>query len=106
MATGVSDNLQEAIERCIEYANMVGFKDVLCATEDDLVSTSYPQAIIRRLKYAVENKLIKDDGISEQIKELLGQELKEAEKEIKSKYDNDLKKIKTIIKNNQKRIRF
>lgn len=68
--TGVADTLKEAIERCYAYVKMVGVKNIAFRNQDDFLSTSYPQAILKRLQYAVEKKLIKDNGILDQLKAL------------------------------------
>ena len=59
--------MEDIIKESYEYAQKIGFKDLYYRSHEDFISTEYPQAILNRLKYAVEKKLIKDDGILEEI---------------------------------------
>ena len=63
VATDVSDNLDDAINGCFEIAKSIVFKNVYFRGIDDLMSISYPQSILSRLKYAIDKGLIKKDGI-------------------------------------------
>lgn len=63
VATGPGDTIREAMEQAYRSAEKVSFKDLYYKSHEDSVSTEYPQSILNRVKYAVEKKLIADDGI-------------------------------------------
>lgn len=111
VVTGPGDTITEAIDEAYEYADKIGFSDIYYKSKDDFLSFSYPQSILNRLEYAVEKGLIRDDGISEEIRsqkyitdEKLRQESESNKQQVRDmtvkmkEKDDTVKKIKQEIR--------
>ena len=103
VVTGPGDTIKEAIEEAYEYAEGVSLKDVYFKSIDDFYSLTYPQAILNRLKWAVEQGLIPDKGILSEIDQLTAKDPTgpQKERDFTAKMfekDKEIQQIKAAIR--------